>query len=82
MRSRLVVNGTLYREYYSGGQQYNVPRVMRILLWSHTVHCTCIVVRVTWYCVAVLPGPGTDTDQPWVHYEEGQTQPQQSGLHY
>ena len=26
--------------------------------------------------------PGTDTDQPWVHYEEGQTQPQQSGLHY
>ena len=51
MHSRLVVNSTLYPVYYSGGQQYNVPREVSILLWSCTVHCTRIVVRVTWYIV-------------------------------
>ena len=50
-RSRLVTNGTLYLEYCSGGQRYNVPREVGILLRSCTVHCTRIVLRVTRYCV-------------------------------
>ena len=54
-RSRLVTNGTLYLEYCSGGQRYNVPREVGILLRSCTVHCTRIVLRVTRYCVVALP---------------------------
>ncbi len=63
--SQLVVNGTLYREYYTGAQRYNVPREVGILLRSCTgtlypyctpcymVLCSCLTCSVNHHLVAV-----------------------------